>query len=239
VNKRDDGRFARQAIRYENVHLEVAEHILEVSAILYKGGVSNSVQFASRGLIEEIEWSKVHDLVTKKQFILQIEASSLLNMTPAARDDILASWAQQGIVSPQEYRHLLNHPDLEEQQDLLSIGIDDIKATSEQIDHGEIKSPTPEQNLQYGVGYMHKTLLKRMRQKRVPEEVLEGYRTWIVQAQGILNQAAEKEKQAHKAMLEAMQMSQEVPLNPETGTPISSVPVTTQGTPLDRSGVGV
>ena len=230
-NKRDDGRFARQAIRYENLHLEVAQHLLELSAILYKRKVNTRVQFAQRGLIEDIDWSAVHDLCTNKQFVLQIEASSLLNMTPAAREDILQQWAQQGIVSPQEYRHLLNHPDLEEQQDLLSIGIDDIKATSEKIDKGEFASPLPEQNLQFGVGYMHKMLLKRNRQKNVPEEVLQGYRDWIVQAQGLLDLANEKEKQAAQALQAAAMQSQEVPMDPDTGAPVPAVPVTTQGTP--------
>ena len=235
-SKRDDGRFARQAIRYENLHLEVAEHILELSAELYKRKTNSRVQFAQRGLIEEIEWKQVEKLVTTNQFILQIEASSLLNMTPAAREDILQQWAQQGIVSPQEYRHLLNNPDLEEQQDLLSIGIDDIKATSAQIDKGEFSPPLPEQDLNYGVGYMHKMLLKRERQKNVPDEVLQGYRDWIVQAQGLLNMAAEKEKQAQQAMMQAVQMSQQVPMDPDTGAPVPAVPVTTQGTPTTALG---
>lgn len=245
----ENQRFSLQAQRYELFFLEVAEHIIELSAELYKGGTNRQVRFHNRTLIDDIAWDQVNDLVSNQQYVLQIEASSIMNMSPAARMDELDSLAFRGLIDTNQYKANLGHPDLEEVQALGSIGIDDIKLTIEQLDKGEFPQPDPLQDLNAGIPYVHLTYLRRKSQK-APEDILQAYRDWIALAQGIVDaaqaQAQVQQQIAEQAMMaqQQMQMQQQGmdPFTPQNigpeGNLQSSVATSAQGVPVERSGVG-
>lgn len=245
MNLIENQRFSLQAQRYEKFFLEVAEHIVELSAELYASGVDRSVKFHNRNLIDEIAWSEVADLVENKQYVLQIEASSIMNMSPAARMDELDSLAFRGLIDTAEYKSNLGHPDIEEIQSLASVARDDLKATIEQLDRGEFPQPDPLQDLNVGIPFVHLTYLKRKRQK-APEDILQGYRDWIAIAQGIMDAAQAQAQAAQQQAMMAAQQAQAM-ANPESFLPTnvgpegnlqSAVATSAQGIPVERAGVG-
>lgn len=242
-NMVEDQRFSLQSQRYEAFFLEVAEHLMELSADLYKGGTNRKVRFHNRKLIDDIEWSQVKELVDNRQYVLQIEASSVMNMTPAARLDELDSLAFRGLIDTNQYKANLGHPDLEEIQALGSIGMDNIKMTAEQLDRGEFPQPDPLQDLNAGIPYIHLTYLRRVEQK-APEEILQAYRDWIALAQGIIDQATAQANEQQRQMEEQAMLAQAAqgnfnPTNigPE-GNLQSAVATSAQGIPVERAGVG-
>lgn len=242
-NTVENQRFSLQAQRYEAFFLEVAEHLMELSADLYKGGTNRTVRFHNRKLIDDIEWSQVQDLVKNRQYVLQIEASSVMNMTPAARLDELDSLAFRGLIDTNQYKSNLGHPDLEEIQALGSIGMDNIKMTAEQLDRGEFPQPDPLQDLNAGIPYIHLTYLRRVEQK-APEEILQNYRDWIALAQGIIDAATAQANEQQRQMEEQAMLAQAAQGNfdpqnvgPE-GNLQSAVATSAQGIPVERAGVG-
>lgn len=216
----ENQRFALQAQRYEQFYLEVAEHIIELSAMLFAGGIDKSVKFHNRTLVEQIDWSEVN--MDRNRYVLHVQASSVLNMSPAGRDDIVNTWVTQGYITTQEAKGLLGHPDLEEQVSLNSVAMDNIKMTIEQLDKGEEPIPDPLQDLMLGVKIIHLTALKRVYQK-APEEIIEAYHNWITNAQALL------EQQQVQAQQEALAMQN---VGPE-GNVQSGVATTAQGTPAE------
>lgn len=133
----------------------------------------------------KLKWSKV-DVGTAS---IQIAAASTLSRTPAGRIQTVLEWAQAGLISQDETRRLLNHPDLERTVSLYTAAIEDIEGMIEEIEESEGKAivvPEPYQNLDMLVKRM---TMAYLRDKRfdAPEEVLEAFRDVIVQAQQMLN----------------------------------------------------
>jgi hypothetical protein len=232
ANFKENERFQVQAAMLEDAYMEVAKHFLYHGKKLYTGR-KPSKSWQERSLLDEIDWEKLGE--PGQMYELQLEASSLNNMTPAARKEQLDEWANNGLITPDEYKGLLGHPDMEEAISLFSASVDDIKKTDQLIAEGKRPQPDPLQNLTFGIPYIHKTYLKRKSQVNVPEEVLEDYRHWIVEAQAIM----EGEQQAQTNMDEmAMQAEQaamaaqnlQAPVG-EAGTPLPAVATTAQGTP--------
>jgi len=242
-NTIENQRFSLQAQRYEAFFLEVAEHFMELASELYKGGTDRTVRFHNRRLIDDIAWSEVQDLVENRQYVLQIEASSVLNMSPAARMDELDSLAFRGLIDTNQYKSNLGHPDLEEVQALGSIGMDNIKKTADLLDRGEFPQPDPLQDLNAGIPFIHLTYLRRVEQK-APEEILQNYRDWIALAQGIVDAATAQANEQQRlleeqAMMAAAAQGNFDPQNigPE-GNLQSAVATSAQGIPVERAGTG-
>jgi hypothetical protein len=212
---RENERFAVQAQRYEANVVDLAEHILMLSAELYgkkKGSYKNAP--LDRSLIDEIDWSEVAEFFKTRRYVFQLEASSIHNMSPAAREDIINTWATQGIVDMEQYKSLLNHPDLEESMDLNSVALDDLKWTASRLDALDFMPPEPEQDLQRGIGFMQRTLLRRRRQHDCPDEVKQNYRDWIAMAQGLMDDAntlaGERQKQLEAKAQEKLAQEQAI-----------------------------
>lgn len=248
ANYKENERFQRQSAMLEDGYMQVAEHYMELGIELYSGRKAPK-KFIDRTILDEIDWKAIGKPGVK--YVMQLEASSVANMTPAAREDILNTWANNGIITPDEYKGLSGNPDLEEQESIFTASVDDIKATVEDLDAEKEVEFDPLQNLEFGIPYIHKYYLKRKRMLNVPESVLDGYREWLAAAKAYIDEQArkEQEKQAEQAAQMGMgpeaQMDPNMPLSPEMaaenlsapvgpdGTPLPAVATTTQGTPVD------
>jgi hypothetical protein len=177
-------RFAIQAQAYEAMHLEIARRIVEVSKGLANAGKPAKVAYKSRDLMQVIDWSEV-DMETD-QYAMGVEASSLLSRTPAGRTQQVIEWTQAQLISGDEARRLLGHPDLERTQSLYNAAIEDIEAVIEHLLDGEVEVPEPYQNLTLGIERVQMALLKA-RRDGAPEEILQGMRDWLDQAAHILS----------------------------------------------------
>lgn len=134
---------------------------------------------------QRLRWNKVD----VGEAAIQIAAASTLSRTPAGRIQSVLEWAQAGLISQDETRRLLNHPDIDRSVSLMTAAIEDVESTIEAIEDGELVVPEPYQHLEMLV---KRLTMAYLRDKRygAPETVLEGFRSVIVQAQYLLNSAA-------------------------------------------------
>jgi hypothetical protein len=181
ANNINDDRHAPCAQRYERAALDVAEHLVDLKA----GRKSKRKTVWRNGKVsEEIDWKTID--LKRDRYTMVIEASSILNMTPAARQDQLDEWANKGWISPEEARAMYDHPDLEASLSLTTAAVKNIEWTIFQLQKGFAVTPDPLQHLEFGVARVQMAYLDASRQS-APEAVLENMRTWIELANHIIN----------------------------------------------------
>jgi hypothetical protein len=168
-------RYALIEQAYEEMFLDVIMLVLDVCKDLGKRApeITHTSKFGPR----VIKWRDVD----MKDVAVQIAAANNLSDTPAGRKQAVIEWAQAGIISTDDARRLLNHPDLERAMSLYTAALEDIERTIEELLDGETLVPEPYQNLKMGVWRTQMAYLKAIGDG-APEEILEGLRTWIVQA---------------------------------------------------------
>ncbi len=180
---------------------------------------------------QKIKWQQVD----MGDVAIQIKAASTLSQTPAGRQQSVVEWAQAGIISQDEARRLMAHPDLERSMSIYTEALDDIEHAIEMIEDGEILMPEPYQNLKLGVWRMQQEYLK-IKNDGAPERILEALRQWIVQAAYVLNPPAPPQQAMptiDPAMTGAPPMNANMPPGP---MPVGG-PAPMPG-PADMPGVG-
>lgn len=124
-----------------------------------------------------INWAKL-DLVTLK---ISMAPASTLSRTPAGRAQFVLELAQAGIISTDETRRLMEHPDIEEAMSLATAALEAAEYDFEQIADGKIVMPEPFANLKMcEVRGQQKYL--RWSTEGAPEAILESLRQYIVQS---------------------------------------------------------
>ena len=168
-------RFAMQEKAYEKFFLDTIVLILDCCKDL--GTNAPKVLRKSKFGNKAIEWSKVD----MKDVRIQIGAASTLSRTRAGREQTVVEWAQAGIISQDDAKRLIEHPDLERAMSLYTAAVENVEHCLDEIADGNIVMPEPYMNL--------KLLVWRAQQQYLiwstigaPEEVLENLRTLIVQA---------------------------------------------------------
>jgi hypothetical protein len=241
MNSINDERHAPAAQRYERAILDLAEHMVELGAKAFK---KRKTVWRKGKVSEEVNWSDID--LKRDRYTMVIEASSILNMTPAAREDQLADWANKGWITPEEARAMYDHPDLEASLSLTTAAVKNIEWTIAQLQNGEAVMPDPLQHLTFGTAKVQMAYLDAQRQG-APEEVLENMRRWIEMANHILNPPQDTVLPAPGAQgvvnpsmpgMSADPMAGgmpgpglDIPQGP-TGAPVPAVATTSGGTPI-------
>lgn len=168
-------RFAMQEKRYERFFLDTIVLILGCCKQL--GAKAPEIMRKTRFGSRKIQWSKV-DMGDVR---VQIGAASTLSRTRAGRLQSVIEWAQAGIISQDDAKRLIDHPDLERALSLYNAAIENVEHCLEEIADGNVVVPEPFMNL--------KLLVWRAQQEYLnwsadgaPEEILENLRGTIVQA---------------------------------------------------------
>lgn len=171
-------RFAEQEADFESFALDVVWLMLHVCKKLGADApkVTRKTRFGSR----TIAWSDV-DMTEVRYWI---GAASTLNRSRAGREQLVAEWAQAGIISTDSARRLIKHPDLEREMSLFTAAIENVENCLEEIADGGTVVPEPFMNLKLLVWRAQQQYLDWTtgRRGRAPEAVLENLRTLIVQA---------------------------------------------------------
>jgi hypothetical protein len=169
-------RFAEQEDSFETFVLDTIWLALGVCKRLGKDAprVVAKSRFGSRTL----DWASV-DMEDVKVWI---GAASTLPRTRAGREQTVTEWAQAGIISLDDARRLINHPDLGRAMSLYTAAIENADEAIEEIARGRAVMPEPFMNLKLLVWRAQQQYLLWWRIPGVPEEVLESLRTMIVQA---------------------------------------------------------
>lgn len=175
-------RHALQERGYENLVLDIVLLVLECCKEL--GEDAPVVLRKTKWGRKKIRWRDVDPTELR----VQIAAASSLARTPAGRMQSVLEWAQAGVITTDEARRLLGHPDLERAMSLYTAALEDIERCIEEVLDGEQLTPEPYQNLKMGIWRFQQSYLVA-RNDGAPEEILEGLRQWIVQAAHVLSMA--------------------------------------------------
>ena len=183
-NDIESARFAIQAQNFEEFHMQIAARLVALAKETYKG--DKTVTFQARKFVQSIKWKDVDP--EEDTFRIDIEAASIMSRTPAGRLDAALEMFQYGAINNDEFRRLLGHPDLEREMDIETANIEDIEATIEELVSGEFNPPEPTQDLEMGLKRIAMAE-RKARREGAPEDILEGFRTWLSQAGAMMKQA--------------------------------------------------
>ncbi len=130
-------RFAPQEKIFEEANLQVDWLILDCCKDLGKKApvISKRSKFGEK----RIKWSEVDMGDTR----ISMAAASTMSRTPAGRAQLVLELAQAGVISQDETRRLMGHPDIEEAMSLYTAAIENIEHSFEEIADGNIVMPEP------------------------------------------------------------------------------------------------
>lgn len=186
------GRFALQEKAHEKYRLRLM--FLALDACKDLGEKAPVVRRKTRFGSKKVKWSKVD----MKDLHVTHYAASNLNKTPAGRQQTVLEYAQAGIVSQDEARKLLEHPDLEKAMSLLTAARDNIEHCIENMLDGKPQTPEPFQNIKMGTYLVQMSYLKAS-DDGAPDHILALLNQWLVQAAWVQGKAEEAEMAAMQA----------------------------------------
>lgn len=196
-------RFALQEKAYEKLKLDVVWLVMDCCKDL--GESAPKIMKRTRFGAREIEWADV-DMGDVK---VQIAAASMLSRTPAGRTQFVLELAQAGVISQDETRRLLRHPDLERALSIYTEALENIEHAFDMIADGEIVMPEPFMNLKMCVWRGQLQYLQWSDEGGCPEEILEALRQFVVQAAAIEGMA----------VAPAANSNMQMPMDPSMGAP--------------------
>lgn len=205
-------RFALQEKAFERFYLDVIWLVLDACKDL--GADAPPVIRRSKFGPKHIKWADVD----MGEVRVQIAAASQMSKTPAGRTQLALEWAQAGVISQDEARRLMQHPDTERSISLYTAAMDDLERCAEEMLDGENLAPEPHQNLKMGLWRLQQIMLKADADG-APEDVLEGLRNWLSMAADIEAKAAALPAQGGVMPAGAMADPMGMPVDPETMAP--------------------
>ena len=188
-NAINDDRQADPAQRYEQFYLDIAEMMIRV---IRASGTSVKTTWYSGGKkarAETIDWSQIN--LDEQSYVLQLQASSIFNLTPSGIRDELEKQLAQNLITPEEYKRELASPDLESEASIQAAAAEDIEATIEDLEDGKRPRPVPAQDLVNGVKRVSLAYLRAKRYEDCPPEVLDAFLNWLAAARSWLKRATD------------------------------------------------
>lgn len=190
-NSIEDQRFSDAAQRYEKFQLDIAHLLVNLAEDAHRAGKSMSSTWVMGRRAEVVNWADID--FQRDRYVFSLEASSTMNETPAAKKDRVMELAQLNILSPEQVKMLLGHPDIDREMSLVTAAAEDIERVIDLLESGRWEMPTELQDLVGGVQRVHLHYLYLTSEfDDVPPEILQGFMDWIAIAQGILEEAARR-----------------------------------------------
>ncbi len=183
-NAIQDDRLSDPAQRFERFYLDLAELMIRVISASGKNPKTTWVAGGKHGGVEEIEWKEVD--MDENAYVLQLEATSVFDSTPSAIRDDLEKQLSMGLITPEDYRLQLSHPDDQAELSLQSASAADIRRVIDLLQKGEYESPTPIQDLVQGVQLVSLAALQLKQYKDVDPDVELNFLNWLTEARNIL-----------------------------------------------------
>ena len=220
-NAIQDDRLADPAQRFERFYLDIAEMIIRV---IRSEGLNPETVWVSGGesQIEVIEWSQID--LDENAYVLQLEATSIFDSTPAAIRDELEKQLGMGLITPEEYRLQLSHPDDEAELSLQAAAAADLRRVISLLEKGDYESPTPVQDLVNGVQLVSLAALNLKQYPDVKPDIHLNFLNWLTEARAILEIGQET-----PTSMEASEMNPGLALDPMTGQPMDPLAAMTGG----------
>lgn len=141
------------------------------------GAEAPTMMLQSRFGQKKIPWAKVD----MRDIRVSMAAASTLARTPAGREQAVIEWAQAGVISQDEARRLIRHPDLERAMSIFTAALESVEECLEEIADGNVIMPEPFMNLAMCVWRGQLQYLNWVGDG-APESILENLRQFVVQA---------------------------------------------------------
>jgi hypothetical protein len=186
----EDSRHLRQWTRFECFRLGVAKTMMRVLG-KHKGAAEFSAVYhpaRSSAKSKSIPWEAVRDL-NSDHYSWSLEATSISQMSPAARRETLRDWVSRGLIDDARARDMLANPNLEREEDLELASYDDILRHIDLMEEGKYEKPTQMTNLTYGIMKVTANYHRLKVFEDVEPSVLNAHEQWVVAAIGIQKQA--------------------------------------------------
>ncbi len=209
ANAIQDNRLSDVAQRFEKYYLDIAMYIIKC---IRANGASPKTTWYSGGKkarAETIDWDQIN--IEDEAYVLQLQASSIFNLTPAGQRDELEKQLAQQIISPEEYRQQLANPDLESEASIHVAAAEDLKRVIELFEDGKYESSESAQDLANGVQLVSLAYLNAKSYEDVEDEVLLGMLNWISAAKSILKRATEPQPDENTAPMDPSRMGVPTP----------------------------
>jgi len=207
-------RFMVTAMRYEQMFMDLAKIIIDMSRDLYEDNKDLQISVPGGSFIETIKWKDVN--LRDDQFIMKSWPVSWLPSSPAGRLAKVQELLQAGFISRENALQMLDFPDLEKYEGLETASNNlTEKQINGMLDGGDFVVPEPEQNLLYCEAYATKAYIDGIIRK-VPEENLEKIHRYIDHVKAMIKAAKEAEAppaqpQPTMAQPEALPQSDMIP----------------------------
>jgi hypothetical protein len=174
--------FSIQEKAFENFWLDTLWLVLQMCKKL--GGtkappILNVAKYGNK----RIKWSEVD----MNDVRIEMFAASTLGDTPAGRQQRVVELAQAGVITLDESRQLMEHPDISTVLSMYNAAWEDAEETIERILDGEFVVPEPYQNLQMLVWHGQQRYLLIKNDPTCPEEILENLSDFVAIAANQLN----------------------------------------------------
>lgn len=189
VSAVEDGRFASKIQMFEDTYKDLASHLIEMNSILYsKYKVNKHNTYTSRYIVDEIDWSEVQ--MDQDCYLLEVSASSILNMSNAAREDKLNNWFQLGLIDAETYKAYSGNPDWEHMTDLIKACYDYTEYHIQRMfDGDETVVPDPLMDLNKSFHMVHDTYQHLRCLKKVPDRIIDIFVAWLENAKPMMSPA--------------------------------------------------
>jgi hypothetical protein len=202
-NAIQDDRLSDQAQRFETFYLELAETMIRTIKASGKNPKTVWTSGGKRSRMEVIEWSKID--LDEDCYVLQLEATSLYDSSPSAVRDSLEKQLALGLITPEDYRLELSHPDDSAELSLKAAAAADIRRVVELLEEGHWEDPTPVQDLPNGTEVVSLALLNLNQYENDDDEVdLDEIKlnmtNWVVAARAWMSQGAEVDEMSDPAI---------------------------------------
>ena len=177
-------RFMLVAMRYEQMFIEAAKVIVDLSRDIYANDPSLSVTVPGSNFIKSIKWNDVN--LRDDQFVMKAFPVSLLPSTPAGKLQKVQELIQAGFIPQEQALQLLDFPDLGAFESLEASNNQLIQKTiTEMMETGKYYPPEPQMNVEQAIQYAHKAYLSG-RVSSAPEDKLELILRFIDDAERLL-----------------------------------------------------
>lgn len=170
-NDIESERFMLTSMQYEQLHLDAAAIIIDMSRDLYAKGVNTTIKSDADGFIDSISWKDVS--LDDDRFVMKVFPTSLLPTSPAGRIEKVQELIQAGWIDKANALDLLNFPDLKAFESLETANNKLIeKNIYEMLKTGFYLPPEPQMSLDVAMSMSHKYYLQG-RVDGLPEDKLE------------------------------------------------------------------
>lgn len=190
-----DNRLVDLSQRFQQFTIDFAEAIVRTlrrdkvhpKTVWFSGG--------ARSRMEVIDWAEID--LDRDAYVLQLEPASAMSMTAAAQRDNLEKQLAMGLITPEQYRLELAHPDDSSELSLMAAAAADIRRVIELLEEGDYENPTPVQDLINGVqevslAYLNLSQYEDDDEDHPLDAIRANFLDWILEARNILDAGAEE-----------------------------------------------